>query len=164
MPKSPVVCKLSQLNAEEERRFYADLTASFYELLGDRFASLEDFQHEFKEFRSNLNEYRETLDRILSAIAPEYELTWRDFMWIRENRWKQCVVCGRIYLDYTNGKSKTCYLDEYLRFSLSSREFMTNVDYRGRAKSMCAAKYTAWKKRGKTGQIEFILFRKGDFI
>ncbi len=164
MPKSPDVSKIAQLDAEEERQFYADLTVSFYELLGDTFASLEDFRREFTEFRGDLNEYRATLDRILNGIAPKYGLTWRDFTWIKENRWKQCVVCGRIYLDYTNGKSKTCYLDEYLRFSLNSREFMTNVDYRGRAKSMCAAKYTAWKKRGKTGSIEFILFKKGDFI
>jgi hypothetical protein len=164
MPKSPIVEQISHFDVESERCFYSDLTASFYQILGDRFNSLEEFQMEFADFRSDLNDYRATLDRILEDIAPGYGLTWRDFTWMRENRWKQCAVCGRIYLDYTNGRSMTCYLDEYLRFSLQSRRFMDNVDYRGRAKSMCGAKYTAWKKRGRTGPVNFILFKKGEFM
>lgn len=163
MPKSHVVDGLSSFNAEDQRCFYADLTVSFYRLLGDRFSSLEEFKAEFSAFRSDLSDYRATMDRILVDIAPDLRLTWRDFTWIKENRWKQCAVCGRIYLDYTNGKSITCYLDEYLRFSLASREFIPNVDYRGRSKSLCSAKYTAWKKRGRTGPVNFIMFTKGEF-
>lgn len=164
MPKSPAVKGIIELDAEDQRRFYADLTASFYLIFGCQFSRVEDFRTLFQEFRRDLNDYRATLDVILSDIAPEYDLTWRDFTWIRENRWKMCTVCGRIYLDYSNGKSKTCYLDEYLRFSLQSREFINNVDYRGKPKSLCSAKYTAWKKRGRTGPINFIMFRKGEFI
>lgn len=163
MPKSPTVTGMAHLDAEDQRAFYADLTASFYGLLGDRFASLQDFKDEFSAFRSDLNDYRATIDRILNDIAPDLGLTWRDFTWIKENRWKCCVVCGRYYIDYTNGKSYTCYLNEYLRFSLASRRFIDNVDYRGRSKSMCAAKYTAWKKRGRTGPVNFIMFTKGEF-
>jgi hypothetical protein len=163
MPKSPVVVPIEHFSVEDERCFYSDLTGSFYRILGDRFNSLEEFRVEFADFRSDLNEYRATLDRILEDIAPKHGLTWRDFMWLKENRWKQCAVCGRIYLDYTNGKSKTCYLDEYLRFSLQSRRFIDSVDYRGRVKSMCSSKYTAWKKRGRCGPIDFVMFRKGEF-
>jgi hypothetical protein len=164
MPKSPVVKPIAHLDAEELRSFYTELTKAFFRLLGDRFHNAEEFREEFADFRSDLNEYRATLDRMLEEIAPGYDLTWRDFRWIKENRWKQCVVCGRIYLDYTNGRAMTCYLDEYLRYSLSSRQFIDNVDYRGKAKSLCSAKYTAWKKRGRTGPINFILFRRGEFM
>ncbi|MER7560832.1 MULTISPECIES: hypothetical protein [Actinomycetes] len=164
MPKSPAVKVIIELDAEDQRRFYADLTASFYLIFGCQFSRVEDFRMLFQDLRRDLNDYRATLDAILSNIAPDYGLTWRDFTWIRENRWKKCAVCDRIYLDYSNGKSKTCYLDEYLRFSLQSREFINNIDYRGKSKSLCSAKYTAWKKRGRTGPMNFIMFRKGEFI
>lgn len=163
MPKSPVVPGISNLNAEDQRCFYADLSVSLFSLLGDRFASLEDFKAEFRDFRSDLHDYRATLDRILADIAPNYGLTWRDFTWVKENRWKQCAVCRRVYIDYTNGKAKTCYLDEYLRFSLQSRRFIDNVDYRGKSKSLCGAKHTAWKRRGRTGPVDFIMFTKAEF-
>ncbi|MEK4688344.1 hypothetical protein NSQ09_00755 [Bacillus sp. FSL W8-1202] len=163
MPKSPVVPVIEKRHPEWKRRFYSNISYEFSVILGDRFDSIEDFRAAFDGLRSDLNDYRGVLDMILEKEVPGGELTWRDFKWIRANRWKQCPVCGRIYLDYTNGRAVTCYLDEYLRFNLQTREYYDNVDYRGKVKSMCSEKYRAWRKRGRQGPLGYIAFKGGGF-
>lgn len=158
MPK-PYVAKLSHFNAEEERLFYRNLTAALAELLLSSGQTLEDFRAEFESFRSDRRDFRRSFDAVLKRVAPGIpDLSWRDFRWLRANKWRQCPVCGRLYIDYSNGKGVACYLDIYERWSKQGQRWIAEVDYRGRVNSACRAKYDAWKRRGRTGPVDFVLF------
>ncbi|WP_078390706.1 hypothetical protein [Shouchella patagoniensis] len=158
MPK-PTVQKLAHLNAEEERDFYRSLTAHLSGLLFYDGLMLDEFREEFEAFRADKADYRRSFDAVLKRVAPEIDdLSWRDFRWLRANKWRQCPVCNRLYIDYSNGKGVACYLDAYVRWSKEGQRWIADVNYRGRVNSVCRAKYDAWKRRGRTGAIDFVLF------
>lgn len=158
MPK-PKIAKIAHFSAEEERAFYRSLTAELGEVIYYDGMSMGDFRENFISFQREKEEYRTFLDDTLKRIAPDVDdLCWRDFRWLAAHKWRMCPVCGRVYLEYSNGKGVACYLDDHVRWSKKGQRWINDVDYRGRVRSKCRAKYDAWKRRGRTGPVDFVLF------